>query len=207
MRILLASILLLAVNAAQLVPGLEDFRAWAPLISLVIALYLIIQAIFLVQGKPSAAQPVEKPAPAAEPPKPKTRDRDIDGHIVHFLGLLQEKGRLVDFVMDDITSYNNEQVGAAARVVHQGCAQVIKEHLTLAPVHSGQEGASVTLESGYDSTSYRAVGKLAGSPPFQGTLLHHGWKTTRIELPRLAEKTPATGDLVITPAEVEVKSS
>jgi hypothetical protein len=210
MRILIASIVLLVVNASRLVPGLEEVHSWIPLISMAIAVYLLIQAVFLLQRGPAKRRPSAEPAPTvAQAPavSEEERHREIDAHVVHFLGLLQEKGRLVDFVMDDITSYNNEQVGAAARVVHQGCAQVVREHLGIAPVHSGPEGAPVTLESGYDPLRYRAIGKLVGSPPFQGTLLHHGWKANKIQLPRLAEKPSAEADLVIAPAEVEVKQT
>lgn len=207
MRVLLASIVLLAVNAALLVPGLEDIHPWVPLISLAIALYLLIQGVFLLKKSPPEAPSSEAAPSAPETPAPKEREREIDAHVVHFLGLLQDKGRFIDFVMDDITSYDNEQVGAAARVVHQGCSQVIKEHLTIAPVHTAEEGAAVTLEKGYDPARFRAIGKLAGSPPFNGTLLHRGWKADKVDLPRLAEKPAAEADLVIAPAEVEVKSS
>lgn len=205
MRVLIASIVLLAVNAAALVPDLQDFRTWAPAVSIVIALYLLIQAALLMKSRGDRAAAAETPSPAPAEPDPQEREREINAHVLHFLGRLQEKGRLVDFVMDDITSYDNEQVGAAARVVHQGCSQVIKEHLSIAPVHSAEEGATVTLESGYDSARFRAIGTLAGSPPFHGTLLHRGWKATQVDLPRLAEKPSPSGDLVIAPAEVEVK--
>jgi hypothetical protein len=38
-----------------------------------------------------------------------------EAETVSFLALLQERGRLVDFLMEDITTYDNAQVGAAAR--------------------------------------------------------------------------------------------
>jgi hypothetical protein len=132
----------------------------------------------------------------------------VDAHLVQFLGLLQEKGRFLDFVMDDIAGYSNDQVGAAARVVHQGCSKVINDHFSVVPVHPGEEGGAVTLESGYNPREFRAVGKLIGSPPFQGTLLHKGWKAEKIDLPRLVETKPESGAaLVIVPAEVEIKAS
>jgi hypothetical protein len=207
MRVLIASFVLLLVNAARFVPDLEDLHPWIPMISIAIAVYLLIQAVLILKQAPVKAPPSADPiSPVSQAPGPseEERHREIDAHVVHFLGLLQEKGRLVDFVMDDITAYDNEQVGAAARVVHQGCAQVVKEHLGIGPVHSGAEGAPVTLENGYDPIRYRAIGKLTGSPPFSGTLLHHGWKADKVELPRLAETPPVAVDWVIAPAEVEV---
>ena len=38
------------------------------------------------------------------------------------------EGRLIDFLMDDLTAYGDAQVGAAARVVHEGCKAVLQEH-------------------------------------------------------------------------------
>lgn len=210
MRILIASILLLVVNAAAYVPGLEQLREWAPAISIVIGLYLLLQAAVgrSASGGPGDAPAAEEPAPAPAAPKVREREPEVDAHLIQFLGLLQEKGRFLDFVMDDIAAYTNEQIGAAARVVHQGCSKVVRDHFSIAPVHSGEEGAAVTLEAGYDPAEYRAVGKLAGSPPFQGTLLHKGWKASKVDLPRLVDKPPRPGGgLVITPAEVEVKAS
>jgi hypothetical protein len=212
MRVIATSLLLLAVNAAAHIPALEQLRAFAPGISIIIAVYLLIQAAML-RNAPEASVPAAVSQPAAPPPPaaaPRVQERppEVEAHLVQFLGLLQEKGRFLDFVMDDIAGYDNEQVGAAARVVHQGCSKIVRDHLSVAPVHSGEEGSSVTLESGYNPHEYRAVGKLAGSPPFQGTLLHKGWKASKVDLPRLVEKQKAAGgQLIIAPAEVEVKSS
>lgn len=210
MRIIATAILLLAVNAAAYVPALEQLRVWAPAISIVIALYLLVQGAMLRKAPEKRQAPAS--APQAPPPAaaPRTRERapEVEAHLAHFLGLLQEKGRFLDFVMDDIASYSNEQVGAAARVVHQGCSKILRDHFAVAPVHAGEEGTQVTLESGYNPREYRAVGKLAGSPPFHGTLLHKGWKAERIDLPRLVEKPEGSqGSLVLAPAEVEVRAS
>ena len=50
---------------------------------------------------------------------------------------------------------------------------------------------------------YRLVGRISGEAPFKGTLVHHGWKTEWVKLPRListsADRLPA-----IAPAEVEL---
>jgi hypothetical protein len=118
--------------------------------------------------------------------------------------MLQEKGRLVDFLMDDINSYNDAQVGAAARVVHAGCASVLQEHFRINPVCTEEEGSTVQVPAGYSADEYRLVGKIAGPAPFSGVLVHRGWKTDMVKLPQLlrsvADQLPA-----IAPAEVEVK--
>ena len=115
--------------------------------------------------------------------------------------LLQEKGRLVDFLMEDTTSYEDSEVGAAARVIHQGCRQVLQEYFQISAISEGQEGSQVTVPAGYSADQYRLVGKLAGDPPFTGTLLHKGWKTDSVKLPRVVntERLPA-----IAPAEIEL---
>lgn len=133
------------------------------------------------------------------------RDAQIDAEVVNLIALLQEKGRLVDFVMDDITSYPDAQVGAAARVVHQGCAGVLREYFEIAPVHTGREDTAIELNADYDPSRYRLVGKVGGAAPFRGVLLHHGWIVKAISLPRVVK----TGESleqhrVIAPAEVEL---
>ncbi len=118
--------------------------------------------------------------------------------------MLQEKGRLVDFLMDDINAYSDAQVGAAARVVHAGCKGVLQEHFSINPVRAEQEGSTVQVPAGYSADEYRLVGKIAGSAPFSGVLVHRGWRTDIVKLPQLlrgaADPLPA-----IAPAEVEVK--
>ena len=110
----------------------------------------------------------------------------VDAEIVNFLGLLQRKGRFIDFLMDDITRYDDKQVGAAARIVHQGCSQVIREHFDIAPVRGDAEGTRVTLEKNYNAAQNRLVGRVVGQPPFKGIVLHRGWKTGKVTLPRVS---------------------
>ena len=106
-----------------------------------------------------------------------------------FLAALQEKGRLVDFLMDDLTAYADAQVGAAARVVHEGCRAVLQEHFAIRPVREENEGSAVTVAAGYAADEYRLVGKISGEAPFSGKLVHRGWKTERVKLPRVIQPT------------------
>jgi hypothetical protein len=126
-----------------------------------------------------------------------------DAEIVNFLSILQEKGRLVDFLMDDIAGYEDAQVGAAARVLHEGCKAVLLEHFGIRPMREESEGSKVTVPLGYAPEDYRLVGRISGEAPFTGTLVHHGWRTEWVKLPRLirvgSDQPPA-----IAPAEVEL---
>lgn len=130
----------------------------------------------------------------------------LQGEIVSFLGLLQRKGRLIDFLMDDITQYPDPQVGAAGRVVHQGCRSVLEEYFDIVPIRSDSEGTAVTLDKDYSPARYRLVGHVTGHPPFKGRLLHRGWMATKVELPRVVASPdrPYPRD-VIQPAEVELR--
>jgi Domain of unknown function (DUF2760) len=104
--------------------------------------------------------------------------------------------------MEDVTPYEDAEVGAAARVIHQGCRQVLQEYFNISPISEAQEGAQVTVPAGYSPDRYRLVGKLTGEQPFTGTLLHKGWKTEFVKLPRIVTKERLPS---IAPAEVELK--
>lgn len=153
------------------------------------------------RGEPKEGEPAP-PAPKGVAPSPEAA---VEAGVVQFLARLQEKGRFVDFAQDDITPYSNEQVGAAARVVHQGCREVLRECFDIQPLHRGEERETVTLSGEYDAGAYRLVGKVPEHPPFRGTVLHRGWKTTRVTLPRVTEAArKASAREVIAPAEVEI---
>jgi len=126
-----------------------------------------------------------------------------DAEVVNFLAILQEKGRLVDFLMDDITGYSDAQVGAAGRVLHEGCRAVLLEHFGIRPMREEGEGSKVTVPPGYAPDDYRLVGRISGEAPFTGTLVHHGWKTEWVKLPRLIRKSDDRPPAVA-PAEVEL---
>ncbi|MGN4218857.1 DUF2760 domain-containing protein [Burkholderia gladioli] len=94
-----------------------------------------------------------------------------------------------------------DEIGAAARLVHEGCRATLREHFTIRPVRGEAEGARVTLPAGFDATANRVTGNVVGAAPFTGTLSHRGWRAEEVKLPKLV----ATHDVtVIAPAEVEL---
>lgn len=148
---------------------------------LAIAFLVVAFGSFLLgRRKRPAPEPVKAAAPPSQPPS----SRRAEAEVTTFLGLLQEKGRLIDFLMDDVTGYSDAQVGSAARVVHQGCQTVLKEHLTIEPIAKEQEGEPINLQPGYPAADYRLLGNVTGQPPYQGVLVHKGWKVNKIHLPR-----------------------
>jgi hypothetical protein len=108
--------------------------------------------------------------------------------------------------MDDITPYEDPQVGAAARVVHQGCREVISEFFKIDAVHAGAEGEALTLQSGFPSSDYRLSGNVPDAGPYSGRVMHKGWKATEIRLPRIMlNNEEGVGERnVIAPAQVEI---
>jgi hypothetical protein len=196
----LAVLLVAALSAAALVPATEPYRLYLS----AAALALSVLALIGLLARPRAAAPA--PQPEAEPvrPEPPPEPARPEPEIVGFLAILQEKGRLVDFLMDDIDAYSDAQVGAAARVVHAGCRSVLQEHFGIRPVREEPEGATVQVPAGYAADEYRLVGKVAGQAPFAGVLVHRGWRTERVKLPRLLHA-PDGRLPTVAPAEVELK--
>jgi hypothetical protein len=143
-----------------------------------------------------APAPVVKPAPAPTPLRAPTPDSALQ-----LLSLFQREARLIDFAHENLTSYSDADIGAAARVVHEGCARVLREHFTIEPVRSEAEGARITLNEGFDAASVRLTGNVVGTAPFNGTLSHRGWRAASVTLPQLAERHDAR---VLAPAEVEL---
>lgn len=133
------------------------------------------------------------PAPTLEEVKPDAA--------LQLLGLLQRDGRFVDFLQEEVAAYSDAEVGAAARVVHEGCRKTLREHFTLEPVTPEAEGRPVTLEKGFDAAAVRITGNVVGEPPFAGTLTHRGWRVVAVRLPKVALGHDAR---VVAPAEVEL---
>lgn len=149
--------------------------------------------------KPTAPVPPAPVPPAPVAPAPlKMADHDS---ALQLLGLLQREARLIDFTQEDLSSYSDADIGGAARVVHEGCCKVLREHFTLTPVRPEIEGSPVTLNKGFDTSAIRLTGHVVGQAPFQGTLTHRGWLAAEVHLPQLAPRHDAR---VLAQAEVEL---
>jgi hypothetical protein len=136
--------------------------------------------------------------PAAAPPILKETSPEA---ALQLLGLLQRDGRFIDFIEEDVAGYPDADIGAAARVVHDGCRKVLREHFLLQPIRTEAEGSAVTLEAGFDVSAVRLTGNVVGQPPFRGGLAHRGWRVTEVRLPKLAERHDPS---IVAPAEVEL---
>src|SRR5215472_4840196 len=198
---IILTVLLVGLNAFSLSLVSSSYHFYVSAGSLLLALALLVLMLvirFRRQG------PRGYSTEAASSPLPQAVINRAEAEIVSFLGTLQERGRLVDFLMEDTTTFNDAQVGAAARVVHDGCRAALQEYFGLRSVREESEGSSVTVPSGYQADEYRLIGNIRGAGPFTGTLVHRGWKADSVRLPRLVrletDRLPT-----IAPAEVEIK--
>lgn len=137
----------------------------------------------------------------APTPEPVILKESTPDAALQVLSLLQKEARFLDFIKEDITTYNDADIGAAARVVHDGCNKAINEHFSLAPVRSEQEGSNITLAADFNAGEVRLTGNIVGAAPFTGTLVHKGWQVTDVRLPKL---TQGYNSRIVAAAEIEL---
>ncbi len=156
----------------------------------------------LREGLPLAAPtPVKSEPPARPVSTPAGPTVNDHSPALLLVGALQREGRLLDFLHEDISTFDDADVGAAVRIVHEGCRRVVGEYLVMEPVRGDGDGAVVLLEKGFDASAVRLVGNVTGEPPFQGTLRHPGWRVREVRIPRAAQGIDVR---VVAPAEVEL---
>ncbi len=144
---------------------------------------------------PAAKAAVPK-AVAGEPPPERANAAGL-----FVLSALQREGRLIDFLQQEVAGFSDEEVGAAARVVHAGCSKVLKQYFEFGPALGGAEGSSTVVPQGFDPQRIRLTGNVTGQPPYKGTLKHHGWVAKEVRLPARQE---SLDPRVVAPAEVEL---
>lgn len=157
-----------------------------------------VEKIVEVRVEVPVEVPVEK---IAEKAVDTPADMPTHTAALQLLGLLQREARFMDFVQEDVAGYADADIGAAARVVHEGCRKVLHQHFSVAPVRPEAEGSRVTLAAGFDAAAVRLTGHVVGQAPFTGTLGHRGWQVTDVKLPQLTDPQAAR---IIAQAEVEL---
>ncbi len=143
-----------------------------------------------------------KPAAVAPPPAVEPKVKLSDGAL-QLLQILQRDSRIIDFLMEDIQAYSDDQIGAAVRSIHTDCGASLKRHITLAPVVDGVEGVNQKLDANKapDPNRIKLIGNVPASGKVAGgTLRHRGWLASSITLPPLGKQDPS----VLAPAEIEV---
>jgi hypothetical protein len=145
----------------------------------------------MLAAQASVSRPKE-----AERPAPEAFDR-----AVQMLALLQRDGRLIDFLVENISPYPDAQLGAAVRTIHEDCRKVLEHYVKLEPILNSEENQPVTVQGGFDPAAIKLLGNVRGEPPIRGLLRHKGWHVKEVNLPPLSQ---GSGRMVIAPAEVEL---
>jgi len=155
-------------------------------------------------SRPSGKKLMDRPLPdAAQEPAITKKDLAESNRrfYLHLLALLQREGRLMDFFAEDLSLYDDAQIGVAVRGIQDGCKNSLKKHIQPKPVMDQNEGDTITVPADFDPNAIKLTGNVTGDPPFRGTLRHRGWRAGRLELPTL---TPVRDLSIIAPAEVEI---
>ena len=146
---------------------------------------------------PAAAK---TPAPAPSPP-PVAASRPEDGAL-QLLGILQQEGRILDFFMEDITSYSDDQVGGAVRELHQKTQATLVRHFAPVPVIDAVEGTPVAASDPSAAKAHYVGNVPATGKPKGGLLRHKGWKASTATMPRANAKDDLT---LLAAPEIEVE--
>ena len=192
--------------------NLTAFPATIDMLHLGLAiLALLFFILFLAKPKSSSneapdensnvtAEPVVEQA-VQETPKPVELKEATADAALQLLTLLQQDARFIDFIQEDLTGYSDADIGAAARVVHEGSKKTLSSYFTLEAVRSEEEESRITLEEGFNASEVRLTGNVVGDAPFTGTLIHKGWRVTDVKLPKLAKGHDTS---IVASAEVEL---
>lgn len=164
-------------------------------------LWLTARAQLKAALQTADSQPVDAAPRTEQPAEPIKLQTTGPESALQLLSLLQHEGRFVDFLHEDLAGFSDAEIGAVARVVHEGSKKTLSTYFTIAPLRSEDEESQVSVEEGFDPASVRLTGNVVGQAPFTGTLIHRGWEVRSVNLPRLAE---GHNTAIIAPAEVEL---
>jgi hypothetical protein len=139
-------------------------------------------------------------APKAQTASTPVGPRPSDGAL-QMLSILQRDARLVDFIMEDIATYTDDQVGAAVRGLHDQARESLARYVKLEPVIDGVEG-TFTRPVLSDPAAVKFVGNVPAGKPSGGLLRHKGWRAGKIDFPPLNPKQDSS---ILAPAEIEVE--
>ena len=148
---------------------------------------------------PAPPKPAAAPAPAPKPsPPPPKRPEGEDALVL--LATLQREARLIDFLKEDLSAYEDAQVGAAVRDVHRDAAAVLERLFAPVPAVDAEEGSRVD-PSALPAGRVKTTGQVGGGA---GTLVHPGWAATKVNLPARTGPPDEAAVRVLAPAEVEI---
>lgn len=143
-----------------------------------------------------------KPSPASPAAKAVAPEVRASDGALQMLAILQRDARLIDFLMEDIASYSDDQVGAAVRSLHEQSRASLSRYVVLRPIIDGVEHTPTKIES-RDPTTIKLLGNVpADGKASQGILRHKGWRVERVDLPKIASGQDVH---ILAPAEIEIE--
>ncbi len=208
---------LLSNRLHELIPELTNIRAsvrpvfiafFAPICGGVLVLWGLLLWLSLRTSlartlKPTGQEDLTAEASATDGQESskKNLNRQYRRMFLHLFTVLQRDGRMMDFLAEDLSLYEDAQIGAAVRTIQEDCKKVITKKLAPKPILDEKEGDEFSVEAGFDANKFKLTGKVTGQPPFKGIVRHRGWQAKQIELPTLS------GDIdpeILAPAEIEI---
>jgi len=208
---------LLSNRLHELIPELADIRTQARgvfvlffipisggvLVLWGVLLWLILRTSLARSLKRSSDQPLQDQAPVANGEKlsKKGQNRQNRRMLLHLFTVLQRDGRMMDFLAEDLSLYEDGQIGAAVRTIQEDCKKIITKKLAPKPILEENEGDEFTVVAGFDANAYKLTGNVTGEPPFKGVVRHRGWIAKNIELPTLSGNVDPQ---ILAPAEIEI---
>ncbi len=191
---------------------LEPLKLWfAPATSTIFAFFGLCLWIFLrgslvkAAGKSGALGKKGEKKRLDTRKRPDVEERERKEHdkrmFLHLMSVLQREGRLLDFFSENLDDYEDDQIGAAVRSIHDNCGKTMKKYLTYKPVVNAEEEDEYAVQPGFDPGAIKLTGNVTGEPPFKGVVRHRGWMASKMELPTLSE---GRNPDIISPAEIEI---
>jgi len=154
------------------------------------------------KGLPTPPSPHTPSAPVA--PQDSTDAKRIASELaaLSLLSTLQREARLIDFLQEDLSGYEDGQIGAAVRDIHRETRQVLERLFAIRPLVDHPEDTLMTLPKEADLTHYRLTGQARNQEAPQGYLRHKGWQATKCDLPKFTGTESSAR--IVAPAEVEM---
>ena len=119
---------------------------------------------------------------------------------VHVLAELQKEGRFMDFIEEDLSEYEDDEIGSSVRSIHEGCKRALEKICERDKIIDQEEESSVRVDRDYDANAIKLTGRVSDMFPLKGQLVHPGWRVKDIRLPLRSKGLRP----VLAPAEVEI---
>lgn len=143
-----------------------------------------------------------KPAPAPKPAAPAvTAPQSARSDALTLLSTLQREARLLDLVYEPLDSFDDAQIGSAARQVLSEAHKALDRMFAIEPLSSDGEGSEIDVPKPIAPIRCKLVGRGIESAA-RGCVVHRGWKAGRCQVP--SWNGSRDDSLVLAPVEIEV---